>query len=81
MTKEEVFESLKEIIKVVRPTINLENVNYDTRLIEDLSLDSLSMMLTAMAVENKLGIRFSTESSFRTVGDVCDSAVELLSAV
>lgn len=78
MTKEEVFESLKEIIKVVRPSINLDNVSFDTRLTEDLALDSLSMMLMAMAIENKLGIRFPTDSSFLTVDDVCEEARKLL---
>ncbi len=78
MTREEVFDSLKEVIKVVRPNIDLGNVDYDTRLIEDLALDSLSMMLTAMAIENKLGIRFDMQHTFKTVGDVCDIALELL---
>lgn len=78
MTKEEVFDSLKEVIKVVRPNMDLSNVNYDTRLVEDLALDSLSMMLTAMAIENKLGIRFDMQHTFNTVGDVCDIALKLL---
>lgn len=78
MTKEEILESLKEVIKVVRPEMDVESVGFDTRLREDLALDSLSMMLTAMAIENKLGIRFESQHIFNTVGDVCAIAIELL---
>lgn len=78
MTREEVFAELKEVIKVVRPTLDVESVSFDTRLVEDLALDSLSMMLTAMAVENRLDIRFDTSHPFRTVADVCDAAIEQL---
>lgn len=78
MTKEEILESLKDVIKVVRPAMDVDSVSFDTRLREDLALDSLSMMLTAMAIENKLGIRFEPQHIFNTVGDVCDIAVELL---
>lgn len=78
MTKEDILESLKEVIKVVRPTMDVESVGFDSRLREDLALDSLSMMLTAMAIENKFGIRFEPQHIFNTVGDVCDIALELI---
>ena len=78
MTREEVFAELKEVIKVVRPTLDVESVSFDTRLVEDLALDSLSMMFTAMAVENRLDIRFDTSHPFHTVADVCDAAIEQL---
>ena len=78
MTKKEVFEELKEVIKVVRPGISLENVSFDTPLVEDLALDSLSMLLMSMAIENKLGIRFEAQHSYSTVDDVCDIAVQLM---
>lgn len=78
MNREEVFEKLKEVIMVVRPAIDLNSVSFDTRLVEDLGLDSLSMMLTSMAIENKLGVRFDSNSHFITVADVCDAAIGLM---
>ena len=78
MTKEEILAQLKEIVQVVRPSVNLNEVNFDTRLVEDLAMDSLSMMLTALAIENKLNVRFENNQIFKTVGEVCDVALQLM---
>ena len=78
MTKEEILAQLKEVVQVVRPSVNLNEVNFDTRLVEDLAMDSLSMMLTALAIENKLNVRFDNNQIFKTVGEVCDVALQLM---
>lgn len=78
MTREEVLAELKEVVKVVRPALDLDTVTFDTRLVEDLGLDSLSMLLVAMALENRFGIRFDSQQQFQTVTDACDAVLDLL---
>jgi len=73
MTKEEVFEGLKEIIVTVKPAIDLSAVTYDSRLVTDLGIDSLSMLLLSLATEHQFNMRFEDGTPpFQTVGDVCD---------
>ena len=72
MTREEAFSALKEVLAVIRPSIDQSTIDYDTQLTRDLGLDSLSMMLMALAVEEKLSLRFENTKPFETVADVCD---------
>ena len=65
------LDQLKEILAKVNQNIKMEEVNEDTRLIEDLALDSLSIMLFAMEIEAAFGFRFTEQVKFVTVGDVC----------
>ncbi len=76
MTREEVFEGLKEVISVIRPSTDLTNVNMDTELVRELGIDSLSMVILALAVEEKFGMRFDGQPAFSKVGDVCDYVVK-----
>ena len=72
MTRKEAFTALKEVLAVIRPAADLDAVNFETQLTRDLGLDSLSMMLMAPAVEQKLGLTFENTTPFNTVADVCD---------
>ncbi|MBE6578089.1 MAG: acyl carrier protein [Ruminococcaceae bacterium] len=65
------LEQLKEILAKVNRSIDMDAVNEQTRLIEDLALDSLSIMLFAMEIEAAFGFRFTEPVRFETVGDVC----------
>ena len=65
------LDKLKEILRGISPDINVENVTRETRLFEDLHLDSLSIMLFAMEIEAAFGFRFTEPVKFETVGDVC----------
>ncbi len=65
------LEQLKEILAKVNRSIDMDTVTTDTRLIEDLALDSLSIMLFAMEIEAAFGFRFTEPVRFETVGDVC----------
>ena len=65
------LEQLKTILARVNREIDMDAVTEETRLIEDLSLDSLSMMLFAMEIEMAFGFRFTEPVKFVTVGDVC----------
>ena len=73
MTREEVFAGLKEILTVLRPHTDLTQVNFDTELVRDLGIDSLTMMLLSLAAEERFKMRFPDgQAPFRTVGEVCD---------
>ena len=65
------LEQLKTILAKVNKKIDMNNVTNETRLIEDLGLDSLSIMLFAMEIEAAFGFRFTEPVKFVTVGDVC----------
>ena len=79
MTKQEVFDGLKEVIAVIRPNTDLTNVGFDTVLITGLGIDSLSMMLLSLAVEEKFKMRFPDGAPVpTTVGEVCDAVLAAL---
>ena len=78
MSKEEILNGLKEIIAVIRPNTDLTNVGYDTELVRGLGIDSLTMMLLALAAEEKFAVRFPDGQPLpKTVGEVCDSVLAL----
>ena len=79
MTREEVFAGLKEVLTVLRPHTDLSNVTFDTELVHGLGIDSLTMMLLSLAVEEKFKMRFPDgEPMPVTVGDVCENVLKAL---
>ncbi len=78
MTREEVFGGLKEVIAIIRPQTDLAKVSFDSQLVRDLGIDSLTMMLLALAAEEKFQVRFPDGQPLpKTVGEVCDTIVAL----
>ena len=65
------LEKLKEILAKVNQDIDMSKVTEDTTLMDELALDSLSIMLFAMEIEAAFGFRFTEPVKFVTVGDVC----------
>ena len=51
--------------------IKMDKVTEETKLFDDLGLDSLSIMLFAMEIEAAFNYRFTEPVKFVTVGDVC----------
>ncbi len=72
MDREKIFDELKEILKLIKPSIDLSNVNDDSQLVRDVGLDSLTILLLSLAVENKFGFKFDGNPKFTTVGEVID---------
>ena len=66
------LEKLKQLMKGVAPEVNLDNVNENTKLIDDLHFDSLGIMMFVMAIEDEFGITFDEPMNFITVKDVID---------
>jgi len=67
-----IFEGLKEILTQIKPSMDLSSVNEDSQLVRDIGLDSLTILLLSLAVENKFGFKFEGTPKFETVGEVID---------
>ena len=72
MDRQNILGELKEILQLIKPSLDLSSVNENTQLISDIGLDSLTIMLLSLAIENKFKIKFEGALKFNTVGDVMD---------
>ncbi|MBR3526153.1 MAG: hypothetical protein IKN88_00045 [Bacteroidales bacterium] len=71
MTDTEIFEGLKEILAVMKPHLDTSSATLESNLVRDLDIDSLSMLLMSLALENKFKVNFdTTRAPFTTVGEV-----------
>ena len=76
MTREEVFEGLKEVLSVIRPNTDLSQASLETELVRELGIDSLSMLLLSLATEEKFQMHFPEGAPApTTVGEVCDAVL------
>ena len=66
-----VFEKLLEIFGNVIPEVDSSEISEDSSLVEDLGLNSLTMMLLAVSIEDEFGVSFDDADDLETVGDVC----------
>ena len=72
MQRETLFEGLKEILMQIKPSMDLSSVNEESQLVRDVGLDSLTILLLSLAVENKFQFKFEGTPKFVTVGEVID---------
>ena len=72
MQREAIFEEIKEILKQIKPAADFSNINDESQLVRDLGLDSLTILLLSLAIENQFGIKFEGNPRFNTVGEVLD---------
>jgi acyl carrier protein len=72
MERETIFEGLKEILSQIKPAMDMSSVSEDSQLVRDVGLDSLTILLLSLAVENKYGFKFDGQPRFNTVGEVVD---------
>lgn len=77
MTRPEIIKKLKDILLVIdgANAENIEKADEDTRLLEDLGLNSVNVLYLVIAIEEVFEIRFDDDTgvdSFSTVGDVAD---------
>ena len=70
MEREAILKELKEILTLIKPSMDLSSVTEDSQLVCDVGLDSLTILLLSLAVENKFGFKFEGTPKFETVGEV-----------
>lgn len=66
------IERLLKLIKENMPDCDVSNVTEDTKLMDDLGLDSVGMMMLSMSIEDEFGVTFDEPVYFVTVKDVLD---------
>lgn len=64
------LEELKKCIHQVCPEADLSAVDEDTSLGEDLGIDSIRMVMLAIDIENRFGIRMKDFPGVKTVGEL-----------
>lgn len=67
------MDKLTELFeRVFDGEIDISDISEDSRLIEDIGMNSIGLLYMAMAVEEEFGTSFTNDdfSSLRTVGDV-----------
>ena len=79
MERETIFKELKEILILIKPSMDLSSVTEDSQLVRDVGLDSLTILLLSLAVENKFGFKFEGTPKFETVEEVIDYVSEHVS--
>ena len=64
------LERLFKLIQENLPDKDLSGATEDSRLIEDLGMDSIGMMMLSMSIEDEFGVTFDAPVTFKTVRDV-----------
>lgn len=72
MQREEIFNTVKGILKQIKPAADFSDINDDSQLVRDVGLDSLTILLLSLAIENQFGFKFEGNPRFSTVGEVLD---------
>lgn len=71
MTKEEVFETVKNVV-VEELDVDEDQVTLDAKIKDDLEADSLDVFEIMNELEDKFGIQLDVEEGIETIGDVVD---------
>ena len=66
------LERLMKLIQENLPDKDLSGAKRESRLIEDLGMDSIGMMMLSMSIEDEFGVTFDAPVTFKTVQDVLD---------
>ena len=72
-----IFDKLLEIFANVIPEVDTNEIKPESNLIEDLGLNSLTLMLLAVTIEEEYNMKFDDLSSKETVGEVRDYIAEM----
>lgn len=67
-----IFDKLKDMLLTIKPKMDQSSITENAHLINDLGMDSLSMLLIMLAIENEFGISISGNTNFNTVSQVIE---------
>lgn len=71
MTKEEVFETVKNVV-VEELDVDEDQVTLDAKIKDDLEADSLDVFEIMNELEDKFDIQLDVEEGIETIGNVVD---------
>ena len=81
LTREEIFNGLKEVLLMIDPSKEevVNNITEDSRLVEDIGLASVSLLYLVIAVEEKFNIEFGDlgVEDFKTVKQTIDYILDV----
>lgn len=69
----DIFDKLLELFeKVLEGDVDVSKVTRDSRLAEDLDMQSIAMLYMALAIEEEFGVKFSNDdfARIKTVEDI-----------
>jgi acyl carrier protein len=69
----DIFDKLLELFeKVLEGDVDVSRVTRDSRLAEDLDMQSIAMLYMALAIEEEFGVKFSNDdfARIKTVEDI-----------
>ena len=72
MQRETIFNELKDILTLIKPSADYSKIDEDSQLVRDVGLDSLTILLLSLAIENKFAFKFEGNPQYTTVGEVID---------
>lgn len=72
-----IFDKLLEIFANVIPEVDTNEIKPESNLVEDLGLNSLTLVLLAVSIEEEYNMKFDDLSSKETVGEVRDYIAEM----
>lgn len=70
MTDQQILDKLKAVFQTVNPKQDLDKVTMESRLFEDLGVDSLTLLLLTLSIESEFGITLESDARFKTVDEV-----------
>jgi len=70
MTDQQILDKLKSVFQTVNPKQDLDKVTMESRLFEDLGVDSLTLLLLTLSIESEFGITLESDARFKTVAEV-----------
>ena len=73
MSEKEIFEKLTNIFNIViNRSVDVSKINIDSKIVEDLGVNSIGLIYLAVAVEEEFDVDMSKASleSFKTIKDV-----------
>lgn len=73
---DEILQELTALINRVLPAVQTDNVSMESDIRTDLAIDSFSMILLAISIEEQFGIQLDEGFVPRTAGDVCKYILE-----
>ncbi len=67
-----IFDRLLKVFQQVMPYADTARITPDSALILDLHIDSVTLLMLVLAIEDEFGVRFDNldNTAFNTVGDV-----------